>query len=368
MEPSQTSFSNVIFLARRRKWIRRKGGQGRMGVLRKGTWESPQHKGKEELPQLPWLVRAASSAIGTVRRVGELSSGSGEGVEWKLREANKWLMGLDLRDSCSLGRMQLMAAELRNWDRIQARRTGGWTKGLWCPKTFANFTEQPSRTQRNAGDKGSWGGDRGEAARGPLLLDGLCHHHYHWSDPGCVLGTQRLCRHPHRWASSLWEAGIINIPHFQVISETECWMNLPKVTQLAHSTPGPPLGFVTTTCAISQHFQPSSELLKTGADLNLPRRVAWKDSREKEVGQTRVAGSKAKAQVEVEASWSCACRVGKCRADSSETAKLCKTMWERWSAQLMSTYFLQGAAQSERRKHGVCLLGGDEKPAQEIIS
>lgn len=46
-------------------------------------------------------------------------------MEWKLREANKWLMGLDLRDSCSLGRMQLMAAELRNWDRIQARRTGG---------------------------------------------------------------------------------------------------------------------------------------------------------------------------------------------------------------------------------------------------
>ena len=44
------------------------------------------------------------------------------------------------------------------------------------------------------------------------------------------------------------------------------------------------------------------------------------DPRETEVGQTRVAGSKPKAQLEVEATRSCTCRVGRCRAESFETA------------------------------------------------
>ena len=35
---------------------------------------------------------------------------------------NKWLMGLNLSDSSKLGRIKPMAAELKDWHRIQSRR------------------------------------------------------------------------------------------------------------------------------------------------------------------------------------------------------------------------------------------------------
>lgn len=86
-----------------------------------------------------------------------------------------------------------------------------------------------------------------------------------------------------------------------------------------------------------------SELLKTGAGLGLPQeRARLVDPRETEVGQTRVAGSKPKTQLEVRASRICDYRAGKCRPESSEMTNSFPGQRVRQSALLMSTYFLQG--------------------------
>jgi len=70
-------------------------------------------------------------------------------------------------------------------------------------------------------------------------------------------------------------------------------MHLPKVTRLAPSIPGPlahvcltPSMLVISMHAVSQHVWPSSELLKTGARLNLPLRGGLVVPRETEMGQT----------------------------------------------------------------------------------
>ena len=106
------------------------------------------------------------------------------------------------------------------------------------------------------------------------------------------------------------------------------------------STPGP---HSQQDCNNHVSCSPWSELLKTGAGLGLPQeRAGLVDPRETEVGQTRVAGSKPKTQLEVRASRSCDYRAGKCRPESSETTNSFPGQRVRQSALLMSTYFLQG--------------------------
>lgn len=154
-----------------------------MGYCKMRCVRALEHSGKESAPQTQWLKAAVCGyhRNGGGRWKGAArhgtSSGSAQGMGCSLREAQQVINRVKLKDLSSLGRIQPMAAELKDWGRIQSRK-GNWQykerlqDALAVGLLLISQSNQ-SEPRKNAPSQGSGrpGEDPGESkSRAPLLL------------------------------------------------------------------------------------------------------------------------------------------------------------------------------------------------------